>query len=131
MSRSHYVSKQCLRPIGCLGIAPFPRGSVHLISTNASADLLINPKFFMLDWDAILQTAGAKMVRKAFHTAPLAEYTEQDSAPTLKEVGNDAGVKEWLDWFKHNCKSLVDIPCFDGMLSLTLSTSQTTQTTIL
>jgi hypothetical protein len=51
----------------------------------------------MLDWDAILHTVGAKMVRKASQTALLADYTVKDSAPTLKEVGNYAGVESgWI-----------------------------------
>lgn len=86
------------------GLLPFSRGSVHLSSTNASAGPLINPNFFMLDWDAMLQTAGAKMVRELYHTAPLDQYTSNDTAPTLEQVGNDAGVEEWLDWFKDNCE---------------------------
>lgn len=98
----------------------FSRGRVHSSSADAIADPLINLNFFMLDWDAVLQSTGAMMVRKAFHTAHLAEYTEMGSAPTLKEVSDDAGVVEWLDWFKCDCKSFVDTPCFDGMLSLTL-----------
>jgi choline dehydrogenase-like flavoprotein len=89
------------------GLLPFSRGSVHLSSTNASADPLINPNFFMFEWDAILQTAGAKMIRSLFHTTPLDHYTSDDTAPTVKEVGNDAGVGEWLNWFKDNCKPLV------------------------
>ena len=86
------------------GLLPFSRGSVHLSSTDTSADPLINANFFMLDWDAMLQTAGAKIIRSLFHIAPLDQYTSNDSAPTLKEVGNDAGVEEWMDWFKGNCK---------------------------
>ena len=96
------------------GLLPFSRGSVHLSSTNASEDPLINPNFFMFDWDAMLQAAGAKMIRSLFHTAPLDQYTSDDTAPTLKEVGNDAGVDEWLDWFEDDCKSAVDIPCVRG-----------------
>jgi hypothetical protein len=76
------------------GLLPFSRGSVHLSSTDASADPLINSNISMLDWDAILQIVGARMVRKAFHTAPLADYTEKDSVPTVKEVSKDAGVED-------------------------------------
>lgn len=58
---------------------------------------LVNSNCFMLDWDAILHTVGAKMVRKASQTALLADYTVKDSAPTLKEVGNYAGVESgWI-----------------------------------
>ena len=39
---------------------PFSRGSVHLSDTNASSTPLINPNFFMLDWDAMLETAGSE-----------------------------------------------------------------------
>ena len=86
------------------GLLPFSRESVHLNSTDPSSNPLINPNFFMLEWDAILQTAAANLVRKAIHTAPLGDLVGENVVPNNTVVPQDAGTEEWLPWFKDNCE---------------------------
>ncbi|KAF2164106.1 GMC oxidoreductase [Zasmidium cellare ATCC 36951] len=83
-------------------LLPFSRGSTHISSTNTSDAPLISPNFFMLDWDAIGQTAIANLVRRAFHTGPLGEYTGADITPNTTVVPNGAGVEQWLPYFKQS-----------------------------
>ena len=102
------------------GMLPFSRGSVHLSSTNASSTPLINPNFFMLDWDAMLQTASANLIRKVFHTAPLGDFVGVNTLPNDTVVPNDAEVEEWLPWFKESCEFSVPFtsccPCVSNIL---------------
>lgn len=85
-------------------LLPFSRGSTHISSTNTANAPLINPNIFMLDWDAIAQTAIANLVRRAFHTGPLGEYVGADIAPNTTVVSKGAGVEQWLPYFKQSCK---------------------------
>ncbi|GAB7362883.1 hypothetical protein MBLNU230_g3185t1 [Neophaeotheca triangularis] len=85
------------------GMLPFSRGSVHLGSPNASTPPLINPNFFMLDWDLQLQTATAKHARRVFSTPPLAALVDAPASPDLETVPADAGPETWKPWFQETC----------------------------
>ena len=82
---------------------PFSRGSTHLSSMNASSTPLINPNFFMLDWDAIAQTAIANLARKSLHTAPLGNHVGADVLPNTTVVPTGADVDQWMPFFKSTC----------------------------
>ena len=89
------------------GLLPFSRGSVHLSSANASSYPLINPNFFMVDWDAILNSAAAKLSRRALHSGPLSKFVGADVLPNTTVVPEDAGVEQWTPWLKESCKSSI------------------------
>ncbi|KAF2151624.1 GMC oxidoreductase [Myriangium duriaei CBS 260.36] len=88
------------------GLLPFSRGSVHLAGTVAKStpDLdpvpVINPNFFMLEWDAILQAATAEKVRSLLHQVPLSGMVGAENAPNVTKVPLGADVDTWLSWFK-------------------------------
>lgn len=85
-------------------LLPFSRGSTHISSTDSSTTPHINPNFFMLDWDAIAQTATANLTRQAFHTEPLGKYTNKDVTPNITTVPIGAGIEDWLPFLKNACK---------------------------
>lgn len=84
------------------GLLPFSRGSTHLAALNASGapTATINPNFFMLEWDAILQTAIARLSRRALATAPLSGVTVSELSPGLAEVPENASDAVWVQWLK-------------------------------
>lgn len=85
------------------GLLPFARGSVHISGTNISDPPAINPNFFMLEWDQILQAATAKLARKLLSTAPLSSIIQNEVVPG-SEVPVEASDDAWIEWMKNNCK---------------------------
>ncbi|KAL9086349.1 MAG: hypothetical protein Q9165_007135 [Trypethelium subeluteriae] len=83
-------------------LLPFSRGSVHITPQfiNGSAQPAINPNFFMIDKDAIFQTAIARQSRQAAHTSPLADIAPSEIAPNTTTVPVDASDAQWLAWLK-------------------------------
>ncbi|KAH9889211.1 GMC oxidoreductase [Xylariomycetidae sp. FL2044] len=91
------------------GLLPFARGSVHIGSGSASsttaADALINPNYFMLDWDVTQQAGAARFIRRMYGTAPFSAEAGTETAPGLEAVGADADDEEWGAWLKKNYRS--------------------------
>ncbi|KAI9738402.1 MAG: hypothetical protein M1834_008905 [Cirrosporium novae-zelandiae] len=79
---------------------PFSRGGVHISSKNISASPLINPNFFMLDWDIIQQAAVARFTRKVLYTKPLSNYVNSETSPGVTTVPFNASDQAWGEWFK-------------------------------
>ncbi|KAF2222846.1 choline dehydrogenase [Elsinoe ampelina] len=90
------------------GMLPFSRGSVHLSSSKASSwgpEPRINPNFFMLEWDELLQVATARKVREIAGQAPLADLLGQEITPNTTTVPVDADVATWSKFLKANFNS--------------------------
>ncbi|KAH7014188.1 GMC oxidoreductase [Microdochium trichocladiopsis] len=87
------------------GLLPFARGSVHVGSANSTANAVINPNYFMLDWDLTEQAGGAAFIRRMFNTAPLADVVGSEILPGLDAVPQDASLEQWGSYLKGNYRS--------------------------
>ncbi len=91
------------KAIGCVfwPLQPFSRGSVHINSTDRTAQPAIDAKFFQVDFDGQLSVATARFVRKFLTTAPLSDMVNASSlVPGFALVPEDATDAQWLDWIK-------------------------------
>ena len=86
-------------------LLPFARGSVHINSSNPSTAPVINPNYFMLDWDAQGQTGVAKFIRKLFATAPLSKLVSKENSPGLTTVPASASDATWTTYLKSAFRS--------------------------
>lgn len=80
------------------GLLPFSRGSIHIGSGDSTAGALINPNFFMLDFDAELQIQTAKFIREVMSTGPFAEVTGSETSPGFDAVATNADATTWKNW---------------------------------
>lgn len=86
------------------GSVPFSRGSVHLSSADPTAAAIIDPKYFMLDFDLHAQVEAARFIREVFNTEPFAGMAGAETSPGLSAVAATAGDEGWSDFIKNNCK---------------------------
>lgn len=80
------------------GLLPFSRGSVHIGQANSTKKALINPNYFMLDYDVELQVSTAKFIREVFATGDFAAVAGVESTPGFEAVPADASDAEWKAW---------------------------------
>ena len=81
-------------------LLPFARGNVHINSSSPTTAPIINPNYYMLDWDAQGQTGVAKFIRKLFSTAPLNKLVSKETSPGLTTVPASASDATWTKWLK-------------------------------
>nr|AER13599.1 glucose dehydrogenase [Colletotrichum gloeosporioides] len=80
------------------GLLPFSRGSIHISQANSTAGALINPNYFMLDYDVELQVATAKFIRSVFGTGPFASVAGTETTPGFDVIPADADEATWKSW---------------------------------
>lgn len=80
------------------GLLPFSRGSIHIGQGNSTAGAIINPNYFMLDYDVELQVATAKFIREVFATEPFAAIAGTETTPGFDVIATDADAATWKDW---------------------------------
>ncbi|WWC87683.1 uncharacterized protein L201_002574 [Kwoniella dendrophila CBS 6074] len=93
-------------PNGGLGIdlwqlLPFSRGTVKITSTDPFTYPEVDPRYFSADVDLQIQTAGLRMARKIFQTAPLRSIVTEENAPgydTVPEDGQGGNDDDWKNW---------------------------------
>ncbi|KZM27094.1 Choline dehydrogenase [Ascochyta rabiei] len=83
-------------------LLPFSRGSIHINSTNPISQPSINPNFFQLPIDTLVQAAIAVRVRKLFATPPLSQHVTAEVTPGFSAVPRNASFadKRWATWIK-------------------------------
>lgn len=82
-------------------LLPFGRGSLHINSTDATAQPTINPNFFEFDWDSKVEVATARMVRKWLTTPPLVNWTVPGTlTPSFETLPENATDADWLAYLK-------------------------------
>ncbi|EFQ33042.1 GMC oxidoreductase [Colletotrichum graminicola M1.001] len=86
------------------GLLPFSRGSIH-ISETSTANAIINPNYFLLDWDLLHQVQTAKFIRKLYGTAPFSTYAGTETRPGVDVVAEDADIEGWTGYIKGNYRS--------------------------
>ncbi|KAE8145655.1 hypothetical protein BDV25DRAFT_133591 [Aspergillus avenaceus] len=87
------------------GLLPFARGNIHISSNKPSAPAVINPNYFMFDWDTKSQVGIAKFIRKTIQSTPLKHLFEKESKPGLSEIPASASEEQWADWIKSTYRS--------------------------
>jgi choline dehydrogenase-like flavoprotein len=81
-------------------LLPFSRGSIHINSAQAGEPALINPNYFMLDWDVIGMVGTTNFIRSLFATDPFASIVGVESLPGLDTVPANSTDAQWFDWVK-------------------------------
>ncbi|KAF9894019.1 hypothetical protein FE257_008991 [Aspergillus nanangensis] len=79
------------------GLLPFARGSVHIGSSSPVEHPVINPNYFMLDWDMDSYVAIAKYIRRSIESYPLRTLVKE-ATPGTQAVphGSDESWKNWI-----------------------------------
>ena len=89
--------------IGAVGwpLQPFSRGSVHINSSDPTAQPSIDGKFFQFDFDGQMAVATARFSRNLLVKAPLSDLVNASSInPSFEDVPADASDDVWLEWIK-------------------------------
>ncbi|GKT94458.1 glucose oxidase [Colletotrichum tofieldiae] len=86
------------------GLLPFARGSIH-IGESSTSNAVINPNYFLLDWDLLEQVQIAKFIRKLYGTAPFSTFAGAETRPGVDVVAEDAGIEGWESYIKGNYRS--------------------------
>ncbi|TQN70513.1 Glucose oxidase [Colletotrichum shisoi] len=86
------------------GLLPFARGSVH-IGEASTSNAVINPNYFLLDWDLLEQVQVAKFIRKLYGTAPFSALAGTETRPGADVVPEDADVEGGEGYIKGNYRS--------------------------
>ncbi|KAK2811191.1 hypothetical protein FQN50_002288 [Emmonsiellopsis sp. PD_5] len=63
------------------GLLPFSRGSVHIGSSDPLEHPLINPNFYLIDWDIITMVEMCKHTRKYWSTEPASRSVVSEVTP--------------------------------------------------
>ncbi|KAJ6140040.1 hypothetical protein N7471_006526 [Penicillium samsonianum] len=87
------------------GSVPFSRGSVHLSSADPTAPAIIDPKYFMLEFDLHAQVEAARFIREIFKTEPFADMAGAETSPGLSTVAAGADDEGWADFIKSKYRS--------------------------
>ncbi|KAJ0158987.1 Glucose oxidase [Colletotrichum tanaceti] len=94
------------------GLLPFARGSVHIgeassssSSSDSPSDAVIDPNYFLLDWDLLAQVRIAKFIRKLYGTAPFSALAGTETRPGTDVVPEDADVEGWEGYLKGSYRS--------------------------
>ena len=80
----------------------FSHGSVHVTSTNLSAQARINPNYFSNDYDYQVVLAAAKFLRKIAATPPMSNFWVSEYEPGMN-VQTDV---EWENYVKNSTFSI-------------------------
>ncbi|KAJ5199647.1 Glucose-methanol-choline oxidoreductase [Penicillium cf. griseofulvum] len=105
------VAEILLEPTGAMydteywGSVPFSRGSIHLSSADPTAAAIIDPKYFMLDFDLHAQVQAARFIREVFKTEPFADMAGAETSPGVAAIAADAGDDGWADFIKGKYRS--------------------------
>lgn len=83
---------------------PFSRGNVHISSSNPLDYPVINPKYFLVDWDTRLQMKIKELVTKYWARDPITGIVGDRIQPNVSTVPNDATTEEWTTWVKSSCE---------------------------
>lgn len=86
-------------------LLPFSRGSVHIGSADPVAYPVIDPDFFLLDWELAVQAAISRLARRFWSTNPISEYIVAESQPGLSTVPANATDAEWEPFITSSCKN--------------------------
>ncbi|KAH6647821.1 hypothetical protein BKA67DRAFT_539662 [Truncatella angustata] len=78
-------------------LLPFSRGSVHIGASEPTAMPVINPNYFMLEFDMEVHAAIAQYVREIFQASPLKDIIQEETLPG-QSVPQAATNEDWKQW---------------------------------
>ncbi|ODM22452.1 hypothetical protein SI65_00040 [Aspergillus cristatus] len=85
-------------------LLPFSRGNVHINSADPAENPVINPNYFMVDWDLQAHIGVTKFIRNMYQTAPLSDMIKMERAPG-PDVPQNATDTDWEEYTKKNYRS--------------------------
>jgi hypothetical protein len=85
-----------------IGLMPFSRGNVHIGSSDPLAYPILNPNYFLVDFDLKIQIAIAKWTRKFWETQPIGNIVTE-IYPGFGTVPANATDHQWGEWIKSAC----------------------------
>ena len=77
-------------------LLPFARGSVHLKSVDAIDEPVINPRFFLVDFDLEATVATGKLVRRFWTSEPMGDSVSEQIVPEADVLPEDATDEQWV-----------------------------------
>ncbi|KAJ5670514.1 uncharacterized protein N7477_005877 [Penicillium maclennaniae] len=105
------IAEILLEPFGATldteywGSVPFSRGNVHISSADPTDPPVIDPKYFMLDFDLHAQVQAARFIRQLFKTEPFAALAGAETKPGISTVPAMADDQGWSSFIKNNYRS--------------------------
>jgi choline dehydrogenase len=90
----------------CAGwsLLPFSRGSVHIGSTDPLQTPVIDPKFFLIDYDMQVEIAISRLSRQFWSTPPAKGLTLSPLEPDNKTVPPHATDAQWRKYITSACE---------------------------
>lgn len=85
---------------------PFSRGSVHLNSTSQISSPVIDPKYFLIDFDMDQEVAIGMQVHDFWHTSPMGDYI------SVNVSADPATESEWTNFITNNCSYMLSSSYF-------------------
>lgn len=76
-------------------LLPFARGSVHLGSAGAIDEPVIDPRFFLADFDLEATVATGRLVRKFWTSEPMGDSVSGQLSPGADVLPEDATDEQW------------------------------------
>ena len=89
---------------GYWGLIPFARGNSHIASADPTVPPVPNPNYGMLEWDAQIQIAMSKFLRKMYKTGDFKDLIANETLPGLSVVPENASDETWKEWIGEQCK---------------------------
>ncbi|PGH15606.1 hypothetical protein AJ80_05470 [Polytolypa hystricis UAMH7299] len=83
-------------------LMPFSRGNVHLQSTENIHKPLIDPRFFLIDFDLTTAVALGKLARKFWLSKRVNEFTKTQVVPPVNILPKDATDAQWESFMRAN-----------------------------
>lgn len=81
-------------------LLPFSRGSVHINRSSSDGVPIIDPKFFLADWDGIALAAIGRLTRKFLTAGRAAGWVGSEIVPGAGNVTTDDTDAEWITYAK-------------------------------
>lgn len=87
-------------------LLPFSRGSVHLNSTSQISSPVLDPQYFLIDFDMEQEVAIGIQAHTFWHTSPMGDYI------TANVTADPATDSEWAEYITNACLSPLLPSCY-------------------
>lgn len=83
-------------------LLPFSRGSVHLGSADEIDKPVIDPRFFLADFDIAATTATGRLAQRFWNSDPVRGYVTGQLIPDPGVLPVNASDKQWATFLREN-----------------------------